>query len=112
MVIKCVELSYIASRREQIYEMRIPHFATRHTVTPVLFFLRRNITFGLLNHKYLFSRSLTHYTKLMFVLQAACCGSIQSHHQVSSKCLISGFAGLEVACWPLVPKLAGSNPAE
>jgi hypothetical protein len=26
--------------------------------------------------------------------------------------LISGFVGLEVACWPLVPKFAGSNPAE
>jgi hypothetical protein len=25
---------------------------------------------------------------------------------------ISGFGGLEVACWPLVPKFAGSNPAE
>jgi hypothetical protein len=25
---------------------------------------------------------------------------------------ISGFGGLEVACWPLVPKLAASNPAE
>ena len=24
----------------------------------------------------------------------------------------SGFGGLEVACWPLVPKLAGSNTAE
>jgi len=23
-----------------------------------------------------------------------------------------GFGGLEVACWPLVPKFAGSNPAE
>ena len=23
-----------------------------------------------------------------------------------------GFRGLEVACWPLVPKLSGSNPAE
>jgi len=23
-----------------------------------------------------------------------------------------GFGGLEVACWPLVPKLAGSDPAE
>jgi len=22
------------------------------------------------------------------------------------------FAGLGVACWPLVPKFAGSNPAE
>ena len=26
--------------------------------------------------------------------------------------IISGFGGLEVACWPLVPKFAGSNPAE
>ena len=25
---------------------------------------------------------------------------------------ITGFGGLGVACWPLVPKLAGSNPAE
>ena len=24
----------------------------------------------------------------------------------------SGFSGLEVGCWPLVPKFAGSNPAE
>jgi hypothetical protein len=24
----------------------------------------------------------------------------------------SGFGDLEVACWPLVPKFAGSNPAE
>jgi len=24
----------------------------------------------------------------------------------------SGFDGLEVACWPLVPKFAGSHPAE
>ena len=24
----------------------------------------------------------------------------------------SGFGSLEVACWPLVPKFAGSNPAE
>ena len=25
---------------------------------------------------------------------------------------ISGFGGLGVACWPLVPKFAGSNSAE
>ena len=24
----------------------------------------------------------------------------------------SGFGGLGIACWPLVPKFAGSNPAE
>ena len=26
--------------------------------------------------------------------------------------VFSGFRVLEVACWPLVPKFAGSNPAE
>ena len=25
---------------------------------------------------------------------------------------MSSFGGLGVACWPLVPKFAGSNPAE
>jgi hypothetical protein len=25
---------------------------------------------------------------------------------------VSGFGGLEVACWPLVPKFAGSHPAD
>jgi hypothetical protein len=31
---------------------------------------------------------------------------------ISSIVRTSGFGGLEVACWPLVPKFAGSNPAE
>ena len=31
------------------------------------------------------------------------------NHTVSLRC---GFGGLGVACWPLVPKFAGSNPAE
>ena len=26
--------------------------------------------------------------------------------------VMNGFGGLGVACWPLVPKFAGSNPAE
>jgi len=26
--------------------------------------------------------------------------------------IIHGFGGLGVACWPLVPKFAGSHPAE
>jgi len=26
--------------------------------------------------------------------------------------LVSGFGGLELACWPLVPKFAGLHPAE
>ena len=37
-------------------------------------------------------------------------------HFVHRGCLYvsynSGFGGLEAACWPLVPKFAGSNPAE
>ena len=36
--------------------------------------------------------------------------ALQLPHGV--KINISGFGGLEVACWPLVPKFAGSNPAE
>jgi hypothetical protein len=34
--------------------------------------------------------------------------------QKSTTCKLSesGFYGLEVACWPLVPKIAGSHPAE
>jgi len=31
---------------------------------------------------------------------------------VSIYVYIIGFSGLGVACWPLVPKFAGSNPAE
>ena len=31
---------------------------------------------------------------------------------ILAKYLCSGFGGLGVACWPLVPKFAGSNPAE
>jgi hypothetical protein len=33
---------------------------------------------------------------------------ISSHNNIDS----SDFGGLEVACWPLVPKFAGSNAAE
>jgi hypothetical protein len=27
-------------------------------------------------------------------------------------CAVYGFGGLKVTCWPLVPKFAGSHPAE
>ena len=33
-------------------------------------------------------------------------------HLAKCKSCWSGFGGLGVACWPLVPKFAGSNPAE
>ena len=32
--------------------------------------------------------------------------------RVKLQTALSGFGGLGVACWPLVPKFAGSNPAE
>ena len=35
-----------------------------------------------------------------------------SFKQAYTNISLSGFGGLEVACWPLVPKFAGSNPAE
>ena len=39
-------------------------------------------------------------------------GSIGIFHLHDPEVENSGFGGLEVACWPLVPKFAGSNPAE
>ena len=39
--------------------------------------------------------------------------TIMSHFKILEcymKCI--GFGGLAVACWPLVPKFVGSNPAE
>jgi hypothetical protein len=37
-----------------------------------------------------------------------------AHHKGMSRgnTPVSGFGGLEVACWPLVPKFAGLHPAE
>jgi hypothetical protein len=34
-----------------------------------------------------------------------------SHLSETMAVHLSGIGGLEVACWPLVPKFAGSNPA-
>jgi hypothetical protein len=38
--------------------------------------------------------------------------STSSSSSSSSSSSTGGFGGLEVACWPLVHKFAGSNPAE
>ena len=49
---------------------------------------------------------------------AYCTAAVSSAGRVTSLAIIGrcidhiGFGGLEVACWPLVPKFAGSNPAE
>jgi hypothetical protein len=34
------------------------------------------------------------------------------HRETRVTRIMSGFGGLEVVCWPLVPKFAGSHPAE
>jgi len=44
-----------------------------------------------------FKYGITHYS------------SFPNFHTILS---FNGFGGLGVACWPLVPKFAGSNPAE
>jgi hypothetical protein len=33
-------------------------------------------------------------------------------YKVETKQMKSGFGVAEVACWPLIPKFVGSNPAE
>ena len=40
------------------------------------------------------------------------CEYVSCFHFSESKFFECGFGGLEAACWPLVPKFAGSNPAE
>ena len=37
---------------------------------------------------------------------------VQNSNLFTHNTFMIGFGGLEVACWPLVPKFAGSNPAE
>ena len=37
---------------------------------------------------------------------------VSSSGRVEGYTVSRGFSGLEVACWPLVPKFAGSHPAE
>ena len=48
------------------------------------------------------------YTRIIFMLR------IKYYVKIKERLLHNarGFGGLEVACWHLVPKFAGSNPAE
>jgi len=51
------------------------------------------------------------YAPLLSPMLASCTANLPS--PIPSKQFRKiGFGGLGVACWPLVPKLAGSNPAE
>ena len=45
-----------------------------------------------------------------FFYNLECGGCNEGYHSIYHT--IGGFGGLGVACWPLVPKFAGSNPAE
>ena len=67
--------------------------------------------------------SLLHAPASISVKQLVCLGSLLQStvykpgvHEVATYfCVLnimSGFGGLEVACWPVVPKFAGWNPAE
>ena len=52
-------------------------------------------------------------TGLKFKKKAKIPQKINQHKTFSRVYYItSGFGGLGVVCWPLVPKFAGSNPAE
>jgi hypothetical protein len=48
---------------------------------------------------------------LLYVFTVLKTGSVIVRFEVLTA-LLSGFGGLEVACWPLIPKFAGSHPAE
>jgi hypothetical protein len=37
---------------------------------------------------------------------------VKAVEETGSISMSNGFSGLEVVCWPLVPKFASSNPAE
>jgi hypothetical protein len=39
-------------------------------------------------------------------------GALRYRVHLMAILVLCGFGGLGVACWPLVPKFAGSNPAE
>jgi len=50
---------------------------------------------------------VSHLTQAQRTPSAA--ATVQVSHALPA---VTGFGGLGAACWPLVPKFAGSNPAE
>jgi hypothetical protein len=55
----------------------------------------------------------THYIQSLFSHKIKFFNRASSGNGILAISLpIAGFGGLEVACWPLVPKFAGTHPAE
>ena len=54
----------------------------------------------------------THFCLLLFLWNGMINSSKLFCYRVVGHFISFGFGGLGVACWPLVPKFAGSNPAE
>jgi hypothetical protein len=48
----------------------------------------------------------------IYYFQITLAEKIVIKHNLKANGMESGFGGLGVACWPLVPKFEGSNPAE
>jgi len=85
------------------------------TNTPIHMLCPQNqIGLSLYFRKYLAHLSVNLLTNFMFCWP---CVSMYAVEEKPTRCTIYlqyispiGFGGLEVACWPLVPKFAGSNP--
>ena len=53
------------------------------------------------------------YSVIIISFQDTECYELKDElYELYSVFFLSGFGGLGVACWSLVPKFAGSNPAE
>jgi len=84
------------------YLFGLSHFAAVFVIVSYMLCFKKNIH----DVKYVFRFSLPLFQKLLSILD------------VFSKIIPQiymdncGFGGLEVACWPLVPKFAGSHPVE
>ena len=61
------------------------------------------------NLKFLVSELITYHNKTTYIVSHPNLNKEKFSITYSNKI---GFSGLEVACWPLVPKFTGSNPAE
>ena len=64
-----------------------------------------------LHFKIIYYKFLSHI-HIYAIRQATKSANSVSANLYKSNRSVSGFGGLEVACWPLVPNFAGSNPAK